>query len=233
MNKIPVLMYHSISDDDNKMSVGIKNFFSQMKLMIKLGYKSVRLNDLSNKNIDKKFVLTFDDGYEDVFVNALPILNKLEIKATCFFVSNQIGKYNIWDTNKSNFNKINLMDDNQINKWIDYGMEVGSHSTDHKNLKSIKYLEKINQIVKSKEFFKKKFNINVKSFSYPYGAFDNESVEIVKKNYDFAVTTNRSRYKENIFEKTQIPRIPINSDTNIFKFLLKITTFYEDIKFKE
>ena len=58
-------------------------------------------------------------------------------------------------------------------------------------------------------------------------------VELIKKNYMFAVTTKRSRYKTNTFEETQIPRVPINSNTSIYKFLIKILTFYEDIKFKK
>ena len=70
-------------------------------------------------------------------------------------------------------------------------------------------------------------------FAYPYGIFDTECVELIKKNYMFAVTTKRSRYKTNTFEETQIPRVPINSNTSIYKFLIKILTFYEDIKFKK
>ena len=70
------------------------------------------------------------------------------------------------------------------------------------------------------------------SFSYPFGQFDNESVEIVKKNYDFAVTTKRSRYEPDKFEFSLLPRIPINKTDSMFKFYLKIKTIYEDIKYK-
>ena len=76
------------------------------------------------------------------------------------------------------------------------------------------------------------YNIDVKSFSYPFGQFDDDCVKIIKQNYEYAVTTKRSRYKTKIFETSKIPRIPINSDTTIFKFLIKTLTIYEDIKFK-
>ena len=74
---IPVLMYHSVSDNKNKMSVSKNNFKKQMKLMNKFGFKGVNLKDIDKNEKGKKFVITFDDGYEDVFINAFPILCEL------------------------------------------------------------------------------------------------------------------------------------------------------------
>lgn len=231
MSNIPVLMYHSISDQKNKMSVSRVNFKKQMKLMDRLGYKAINLKDLEKVEERKKFVITFDDGYEDVFNNAYPILNELGFNATCFFVTNHIGKSNSWDKDQINYQEKRLMNDKQINIWKESGMEIGSHSMDHKNLTKIDFEDKTRQIIDSKYFFKKKYNIEVESFSYPFGYFDHECIEIIKKNYKYAVTTKRSRYKPHKFENHQIPRIPINSDTSIFKFMFKILTFYEDIKY--
>ena len=231
MSTIPVLMYHSVSNNNQRMSVTIDNFFAQMKLMIKLGFGSVNLKDVLKKTDKKKFVITFDDGYEDVYYNALPILKELNLYATCFFVTNQIGKHNNWDSKRNNYKEMQLMNEEQIYHWNEIGLEVGSHSLDHKNLKVLNINNKTEQIVHSKTFFKKKFNIDIKSFSYPYGMYDDDSAEIVKNNYEFAVTTKRSRYKTDTFDVVKIPRIPINFDTSIYKFLIKILTFYEDIKF--
>ena len=230
-------MYHSISDGNNKLSVPIKKFEKQMRFMSQNGYKTINLKDLSNLNrvkykYNKFFIITFDDGYEDVFVNALEILNKYNFTATCFFVSKYLGKHNIWDENKPNFIKLNLMDNEQIQEWSSKGMEVGSHSTDHKNLTNLNYKEKYSQINEPKKFFKDIFSLDIKTFSYPFGSIDKETVDIVKKNYNYAVTTNRSRFMFNKFDNYKLPRVPINKNDNIFKFYLKINTIYEDIKFK-
>ena len=83
-----------------------------------------------------------------------------------------------------------------------------------------------------KEYFKKNFDINVESFSYPYGKYNKKIIKFVEKYYKFAVTTKRSRFKFNKFDLLEIPRVPINSNTNIFKFYLKVKTFYEDLNFK-
>ena len=230
-------MYHSISDGNHPLSVSLNNFEKQMKFMSNNGYKSINLSDLNiaydNHKIEKKiFIITFDDGYEDIYMNALPILKKYSFKSVCFFVPEFIGKYNIWDENKKDFIKLNLMNIDQIKSWCNEGMSAGSHTSSHKNLNKINYDEKLNQILGPKKFFFENLSLNINSFSYPFGQFDNESVEIVKKNYDFAVTTKRSRYKQDKFEFSLLPRIPINKTDSMFKFYLKIKTIYEDIKYK-
>ena len=227
-------MYHSISNGNHNLSVSLKNFKKQMSFMKDNHYKSINFKDLNNLNQDNKyFIITFDDGYEDVYLNALPILTNYNFKAVCFFVPNFIGKYNIWDENKNNFIKLNLMNMQQIQNWYNSGMSIGGHTLGHKNLTKIDYQDKVNEIIGPKKFFHDKLSLNINSFSYPFGRFDNESAQIVKKNYDFAVTTKRSRYTLNKFELNELPRIPVNKTDSMFKFFLKIKTFYEDIKYNK
>tara|TARA_B100000787_G_C16114469_1_gene259639 strand:+ start:142 stop:819 length:678 start_codon:yes stop_codon:yes gene_type:complete len=224
-------MYHSIINDHNK-SVSINSFEKQMLFMKKMGYQTINFNELNNSNNNKKFIITFDDGYENVFLNAFPLLKKLGFKATCFIVTNKIGLYNEWDVNKVSYKKMKLMNFDQINEWLLSGFDVGSHSMDHLDLTKINNENKFQQIVYSKNFFKEIFNVEIKSFSYPYGSYDDELCNLVKKYYNFAVTTRRSRFTINKFNNELLPRVPINKNDNLFKFFLKIKTPYEDIKFK-
>ena len=230
--KIPILMYHSIIDDHND-SVSIISFQKQMILMKKMGYQTINFKELNNNNSNKKFIITFDDGYESIFLNAFPILKKLGFNATCFIVTNKIGQYNDWDINNNNFKKMKLMNLDQINEWVLNGFDVGSHSMDHLDLPKLNNEEKINQIVNSKKFLNDMLNINTETFAYPYGSYDIESSDIVKRYYEFAVTTRRSRYIKEKFNNELLPTIPISKNDNLLKFFLKIKTPYEDIKFKD
>ena len=228
--KIPILTYHSIMDGDEQ-SVSVKSFNEQMFLMKKMGYQTIKFNELDNDNNKKKFIITFDDGYENIFLNALPILKQLNFTAICFFVINKIGHYNEWDVDKLNYKAMKLMNFEQINVWLLNGFDVGSHTMDHINLKKLNYEEKIKQIIEPKKIFYDKFKIKINSFSYPFGSYDAESKNIVKENYNFAVSTKRSRYFKNKFDNKLLPRVPISKGDNLLKFFLKIKTFYEDIKF--
>ena len=228
---IPILMYHSIVDDYDQ-SVSINSFKKQMIFMKKMGYQTISFKDLNKKNHNKKFILTFDDGYENIFINAFPILIRLGFKATCFIITNKIGHYNEWDINKDNFKKMKLMNRDQINEWLQNGFDVGSHTMDHLDLIKLNYENKNKQIINSKKFFKDAFNIEIDSFAYPFGSYDNETLNIIKQNYNYAVTTKRSRFIKNKFSNELLPRVPISKNDSLFKFFLKIRTPYEDIKFK-
>jgi|TARA_B100001079_G_scaffold12380_1_gene10051 peptidoglycan/xylan/chitin deacetylase (PgdA/CDA1 family) len=228
---IPILMYHNISREKNYQDVHVKDFYNQMKMMKKMGYKAVNLNNMNSKNYKKKFVITFDDAYQDIHAYVMPILKKLDYTATCFFVCNYINKFNYWDINNKNFKKKPLMNDIQLNDWKENNFEVGSHSLDHSNLSNLDESELIFQLSESKKILKDKINIDVESFSYPYGKYNKNIIQFVKKYYRYAVTTKRSRFRFSKFDLFEIPRIPINSETSIFKFYLKIRTFYEDIKY--
>ena len=228
---IPVLMYHNISKEKNYTDVHIKAFHKQMKLMKKMGYEAVNLNKMNSKNVKKKFVITFDDAYQNIHTYVIPILKELDYTATCFFVCEYINKFNYWDMNNRNFKKIPLMTDAQLKDWKNNDFEVGSHSLDHSNLNNLDENRLIIQLSESKKIFKDKFNIDVESFSYPYGIYNKNIIQFVKKYYRYAVTTKRSRFRFDKFDLLEIPRIPVNSDTSIFKFYLKIKTFYEDAKY--
>ena len=231
-NPVPILMYHSISDDNIKLSVKVKSFYSQMNLMKKMGYQSISLSDLNNPNIKNKFLITFDDGYENVYKNAFPILKFFKFKAICFVVTNLIGDVNKWDINKKKFDNLPLMKNDQILKWIDNGFEIGCHTMDHKNMTLIDDQELRKQIIISKKFIEDNYKVKVASFSYPYGHYNEKVLKMVKENFNFAVTTKRSRYYSNKFNQYEIPRVPINANTGLLKFFIKIKTFYEDIKYK-
>tara|TARA_B100000780_G_scaffold19477_1_gene12567 strand:+ start:869 stop:1546 length:678 start_codon:yes stop_codon:yes gene_type:complete len=225
-------MYHSIINDHDG-SVSVKSFKKQMILMKKMGYQTIDFKDLEDNRDKKKFIITFDDGYESVFLNALPILKQLGFKAICFIVTNKIGGYNDWDEYQSNFKKMRLMNFDQINEWVHNGFRIGSHLMSHLDLSKLNNKDKINQIVNSKKFLNDIFNTKVDTFAYPFGSYDKETKILIREYYDFAVTTKRSRYIKNKFNNCLLPRVPVNKNDGLFKFFLKIRTPYEDIKFKE
>ena len=229
---IPVLMYHDITDDKkNKSAVYYKDFFNQIKILSDLNYKSFNLKDINKENYKKKIIITFDDGYENVSKIALDILGQFNQKATCFIVLNKIDNFNNWNNNSKEINTSKLMNISQIKEWINMGYEIGSHTLDHIDLTQLNYENKKKQITKS--FFKLNENFGIKpvSFSYPYGKYDKECIDILKENYTYAVTTKKSLYNNKKYNNYVIPRVSIGPKNSIFKFLLKTLTIYENLKF--
>tara|TARA_B100001057_G_scaffold465707_1_gene522111 strand:- start:244 stop:954 length:711 start_codon:yes stop_codon:yes gene_type:complete len=228
---IPVLSYHSISDDKSSISISTNIFEKQIIFLKKLSYESVNFDEI-DPNKKNQIILTFDDGYKDILVNALPILKKYNFKATCFFVTNLIGKNNNWDNKKENYKIKELMNPDDIKKWYENGMSVQSHSHNHLDLTKLSDMEIINELEYSKKYLQEKFNIMSDVFCYPFGKVNRNVYEITKKIYKNAVTTNRSRYNINKHNRILIPRIDMGKKISLFKLYLKLKTFYEDIKFK-
>jgi len=216
---IPILMYHHVkdwADGDNEieqgLSVPIADFEGQMKALSDAGYKNVTLDKLFFSPQDKKVALTFDDGYDDNLSNAAPILKKYGLTATLFVTTDFIGtpRYMSWD---------------DLKKMVsEYGWTIGAHTKSHPNLTGIGLDQAMTEIAESKNILESNLGVKVLDFSYPAGAFDAGTVELVKTaGYNFAVTTQGGshNYKNSPYE---LKRIRINGGLGVegFKNLMEL-----------
>jgi len=230
--KIPVLVYHSIDNNNSNLSLAIDIFEKQLNYLNRIGFNTVSFDKI-DENKKKQIIITFDDGYKDVLKFALPILKKYNFTAICFLVSNMIGKQNSWDSLRHDFTPKNLMDTDDINEWINNGMYIGSHSHNHYDLTKLKKSELYKDLDFSKKTLEDKFGKKINNFCYPFGKVNKSVYDAVKKKFKTAVTINRSRYETNKHNLLLIPRIDMGKNISLFKIFLKMETFYEDIKFKQ
>ena len=226
--KIPILSYHSISNENCPLSLNLTEFEKQLFFFKKNKFESVFFDEIKNLS-SKKFIITFDDGYKDLIINALPLLKKYNFKATCFIVSDLIGKKNVWDEFNSKIKDKELMNLSDIHFWIKNGMCVGSHSKNHKKLTLLNEKDTTDEIINSKDELETLTGKSVNSFCYPYGLYNENIVNIVKEKYDSAFTTNRSRFDTARHNKYKLPRLDMGKAISNFKLYLKVFTPYEDI----
>lgn len=232
-----VLMYHMISEHlpknqskFNRLRVTPKEFEKQLIWLKQNGFKSFTLSELVQlENIpEKSVVLTFDDGYEDNFTNAFPLLQKYDFKATIYIVLNRFE--NNWATDKdldkasNELNNEKMLSDEQIKIMIESGLiEIGSHTLDHVNLPKVNKEEKEKQLLESKKQIENIFNIKCDSFAYPFGFYDKDSVEIVKNvGYTNATTTVNGVFDKNKYSNFEIPRIMVSGRQGLYAFILKM-----------
>ncbi|SHI16975.1 Polysaccharide deacetylase [Butyrivibrio fibrisolvens DSM 3071] len=97
MNKVVILYYHRINEqktDYNLTNVSPGNFEAQLKMLLEK-YDLISIYDIYDGSAFKRdrnaVAITFDDGYKDVFNNAVPLLESMEINYTCL-----ITTQNIW-----------------------------------------------------------------------------------------------------------------------------------------
>ena len=232
-----VLMYHMVSEHlekdkskFNRLRVKPEEFEKQLKWLKDNNWTSFTLSELASlKEIPlKSVVITFDDGYEDNFKNAYPLLKKYGFKATIYIVLNRFNEN--WATDKdldkasNELNNEKMLSDEQIKIMLESGLiEIGSHTLDHVNLPKLSNEEKVKQIKESKEKIEDIFSIKCNSFAYPFGFFDNDSVKIVEEiAYSNATTTVNGVFNKSKYSNFEIPRIMISGRQGLFSFILKM-----------
>ncbi|MDL2280928.1 polysaccharide deacetylase family protein [Selenomonadales bacterium OttesenSCG-928-I06] len=213
-NGIPILLYHHVSDEKTalpELTVSSEEFDYQMKKLKDSGFSTITteelLNYMSNKQVrlpEKPIVITFDDGYEDNYTYAFPILKKYNFKATIFMVGVNI------DANKR-------LSTQQMKEMVNYGIEFGSHSITHSSLPALNKTELIKEIKNSKKQIEQVIKKEVSLFSYPYGDYNLNVLESTEFNYKGAVTVLPGPVKSNYDNVFLMRRIPIFNDTDIEK----------------
>jgi peptidoglycan/xylan/chitin deacetylase (PgdA/CDA1 family) len=111
--------------------------------------------------------LTFDDGYEDFYLNALPLLQQYGASATVFVVTDYIGSTNRWDA-VYGLPPIPLLSRSQILDLDSQGVEMGSHTLSHRRLTSLRPEERAREIRGSKEALEQLLGHEVRFFCYPH-----------------------------------------------------------------
>jgi len=147
-------------------------FDGQLTSLCAFNLQAARLNDVraSLNGSARKFVVTFDDGFRNVFELGLEILSRHRVPAMQFIVAEFIGKQNAWDINKGDSAEP-LMDAVQIKEWLAAGHEIGSHSATHPNLKRLGVAEVKQEVFDSKKSLEDKFGVPIRHFSYPFGGW--------------------------------------------------------------
>ncbi|QDL54298.1 polysaccharide deacetylase family protein [Rhodoferax aquaticus] len=234
--KIPILMYHQIDAPPPRgtalrgLVVAPSSFAWQMRMLRRLGYKGLSMRDLEpyllGEKQDKVVGITFDDGYQNNVIHALPILKTHGFTATCYGVSSMIGGTNAWDIGKVAQKPLMSLEDWRV--WNESGMDVGSHTQVHANLTELTKEAALQQVVQSKYELEQTLGIEVRHFCYPYGWFKTEHEDMVRSaGYITATSTRRGRVQigENPYA---LKRIMVARATNPLQFFLKILTPYED-----
>lgn len=182
-HKPPVLMYHVIDEPHGEYAylyVSAKDFEAQVKYMYDNGYAFLFPEELSLANrLDKSVVITFDDGYEQMYTKAFPILKKYNAKATLYMISDLIDTEGYCSAD-------------HLAEMSDSGVfRIYSHTKSHTPLTTLSASEIEAEFAQSND---KIYNITkreVTSLAYPNGFFDDTVLSLARRYYKNAFSVNR------------------------------------------
>lgn len=234
---IPILTYHQIEQAPAKgaafrsLYVSPGAFARQMAMLSALGYRGLSMSALApyltGERSGKVVGITFDDGYLNNLTHALPVLARHGFSATCYAVSQQLGKTNAWDL-ETGIVQTPLMTASHLRQWLAGGQEVGAHTRHHVRLTQLDAARCRDEIVLCKSELEGLLDAPVRHFCYPYGDYAESHVAIVQvAGFDSATTTRRSRVTA-CEGMMQLPRVPVVRSTTLPLLWLKVATRYED-----
>lgn len=233
----PILTYHNIAHAPRNIRrwrslyVDPRSFARQMWLLHRLGYAGLSMSAampyLRGERTGRIAVITLDDGYADNLQSALPVLRDIGFSATCYVVSDSVGRYNVWDAQKLSVRKP-LMSAAQLREWQDAGMEIGAHSRTHPHLTQCDDTHLDREIAGSRSALEDLTGTAVTQFCYPYGDVDSRVVAAVRAaGFAAATTTARGRARAPM-DLWRLPRVQVARHHLLPQFAWRILTGYED-----
>lgn len=219
------ITYHNISDKSNdSYTVFTSEFEKQMKLLSDLNYRTMSIEEIFgnkfNRINEKIIIITFDDGFKEVYKNAIPILKKYNYKATFFITTDFIA-----DENKSNY-----MNWEEVRDLNSLGYDIGLHSHKHTILSGLSEEELKEDIYKSQKLFYENMGFKPNLYSIPYGkknSFNNNVINLLKKvGFEYIFTQINGFICENT-SRYQIPRNNISGFDNLIIFKRKLEGYFD------
>lgn len=220
--EVAVLMYHSIGNSDWFFAVTPREFEKQIdylarnKTPVTLGAILDFINGKRDLPPDAVAV-TFDDGYRDFLLNAMPILQKHQIPVTLFVSGGEVIRSELGS-------ELELLSrDDIVRASRVMRIEVGSHAITHKKLSFISNEDARFEIINSRENIKAWTGIVPRFFAYPKGSYSDETKKIVRDaGYEGAVTAYQYLVKR-ACGPYEIPRIQVDSSLGFFEFKVRLT----------
>ncbi|MEN8079062.1 polysaccharide deacetylase family protein [Clostridioides difficile] len=183
--RIPILMYHSISDEDpnNNLLVPPAMFEEQMAWLEENDFTAMSMDEVleameTGKVPKRPIAITFDDGYSDNYTSAFPSLKDHGLKATFFVITDGVddGYY---------------MSSDMLKEMQGAGMSIENHTANHLELDKLSREDAYDSIKRGQDFLRNVIGSDGNYLCYPVGKYSDETIEIAKELGIKAATTTQ------------------------------------------
>ena len=220
ISRVPVLMYHEIAgpeDSSSRLAVAPSAFADQLLYLRDEGWKTITAGSLSGNFSDdagtlpeRTVVLSFDDGYEDFYTQAMPLLSKYEFTATLFMTSGWVK-----EAKPAGPPMVSWA---QLSDIARAGIEVGAHSATHPQLDQLDGGRLTQELFDSKKELEDHLGVEVPGLAYPFGYSSGVVRRMAREAgyaYSYAVDNRTAAAGSDLFA---IPRLTVKRSTTLAEF---------------
>jgi peptidoglycan/xylan/chitin deacetylase (PgdA/CDA1 family) len=200
---VSILMYHQVGAfapmrTHRAVYCHHRRFAAQMAWLHRLRYPVLRLDEAiaglrgERPLPARAVVLTFDDGYENFYEYALPVLARYGFPAMVYVLADRLGQPAAW-LGVDGRATPPLMSAARLRELRRSNIDIGSHGLTHLRLGQIARPHAKSEIATSKDRLEQVLGERVDHFCYPYGSYDGAVVDMVSAaGYRSAVTCDRA-----------------------------------------
>ncbi|MCL2604795.1 MAG: polysaccharide deacetylase family protein [Defluviitaleaceae bacterium] len=213
--RIPILMYHSSSEDPPNSSlpelyVRPSAFESQMLHLIENGFTFVTFDDWDYLyRIEKPVMVTFDDGYRTNYRDIFPLLKQYDIKITIFLTWENIGPYGITQ--------------DMIREMHDSGLVVfEAHTMTHVDLTTVNAARLRHEMAETNRLIEELTGRAPIALAYPGGRFNANVIAMAREHYRFGLRADLGVHNTSLSD-FEMRRIRVSRGTGLASFINSVS----------
>lgn len=171
-----IITYHQVKASQ------ITHFEKQMNMLLKYGTPISLSDGVAMLKSGNNFAVTFDDAYQSVLQNAIPILREKNIPATIFVPAGYLGRKPLWIKNQNhNYASETVATEAQLKVLPADLITIGSHTVTHINLTNVDEKIAKREIFESKEILERILNKKITLFAAPYATLNDNFTDLFKQ----------------------------------------------------
>ena len=231
MQRFVILMYHMVSEPETaaeeKYACPPRQFEKHIQMLLNEGFKPISIETVesyysqNNPIPDKSFLITLDDGFEDNYNNAYPILQRYKIPAVIYLATGLLGKTNQWMSAPA-FSERKMLSWRQIQEMASQGIHFGSHTVSHPKLTELDDESVHIELIQSKKMIEDQLGLECRHFAYPYGLLTEKTRELVQQAGFKTACSTRSGFNNAERDPFMLHRIEVYGSDSTWKLKQKI-----------
>jgi peptidoglycan/xylan/chitin deacetylase (PgdA/CDA1 family) len=224
--RVPVLMYHRVAEDGPPALARYRThpdiFQAQMRWLRTHGYHAISPAELTQGLFRREpfpgrpVVITFDDGTNDFFGTAWPILRECDLSAEVFIVTDLVGCEASWDAEYGQ--AAPLMDVRMIEELARAGVQFGSHLATHRPADGLASAELVAELARSRSMLEIVTRRPVTALAAPHGICDDRLISLAQQCGYEAIFTANNGFAQLGSNPFFLPRIEVRGDWNLDGF---------------
>jgi peptidoglycan/xylan/chitin deacetylase (PgdA/CDA1 family) len=229
---INILMYHQVGEfapmrTHRATYCDHRRFASQMAWLARWRYTVLSMDEVvaclrgERPTPERAVALTFDDGYENFYAYAYPVLARHGFPSMVYLISGMLGRPATWFAADGR-DTPPLMSAARIRELRKAGVDFGSHTRSHVKLAQQGEQRMRDELTRSKAELEDVLGERVDHFCYPYGSHDRRTLDAVAAAGYLSASTCVRAPATSTDSPLALPRKAIAHGDNLVGFLWRL-----------